>query len=58
MAQIFKTGQTSHNGGRKNFKVIMSTSKLALETIGSVAYILAATMNHEKEVQALKYRIN
>jgi hypothetical protein len=58
VAQIFKNGQTSQNGSRKNFKVIMSMSKLALETISSVAYILAATINHEKEVQALKYRMN
>ena len=58
MAEIFKNGQSSYDGDRKKFKVIMSTSTLALKTIASVAYILAATLNHEKEVQALKYRMN
>ena len=58
VAHIFNHGQSSHDGDRKNFKVIMSTSTLVLETIGPVSYIFGATINHEKEVQALKYRMN
>ena len=58
VALIFNDGQSSHDGDRKNFKVIMSTSTLALEIIAPVSYILAATINHVKEVQTLKYRMN
>ena len=58
VALIFNDGQSSHDGDRKNFKVIMSTSTLALEIFALISYILAATIYHVKEVQTLKYRMN
>ena len=44
VTQIFHTGQQSHGGDRKIFKVMTST--LPKGTFGSVASLLAATLYH------------
>ena len=42
VTQIFHNGQPSHGGGRKIFEAMTST--LPKGTLGSVAFLLAATV--------------